>query len=225
MNYLDRITSSKTAHSNCKGTALYLAGILEEDIPIDWRYAHEKLTLSHFLRARDLEKLTSPEDGCIALFTPTINSNGQEAGIFHAGIITTQKNLAKQFGLSSFIYRGLKEMLRLTPSQKKWYYKEDQFYQELVKRREKITQLLKQYQPIPNFDLKNTTMIHRAGANGILCLDDLEFMYNVSGDSYRYTSAKEKPVTFFKKRESNGSEKETTIKEILEMEGFLNDRD
>lgn len=223
MNYIDRIAQAKKAHSNCKGTALYLAGIIEEDIPIDWKYAHSKLTLSHFLKARDLEKVTSPEDGCIALFTPTINNNGSEAAISHAGIVTTQKNLAKQFGLSSFIYGGLKEMRKLTEFQKKWYFEEDQFYQEIIRRREKINQLLKQYRPIPNFDLKNTTIVHRAGYGGVMCLDELEFMYGVAGDAYRYTSAKEKPLIFFKKTEKNSNEK-NTLRSILESEGFLKER-
>lgn len=204
MEYLSRLKKSKRLrpHSNCIGTALYLFKITDEDHSIG-TLGISRITRGMLEQADDLERITFPEENVLVAFIPINKENPQITNVNHLGVITHHPRDIAKIGISSFVYQDLKKMLYNEKIMRTFYFRED-FSEELNRRRQEVTRIIQKYPQFNSQEYNQPYLIHRAGEEGELCLDKLNFCIEV----YRNHEA-----LFFKRRKGVSSEK--TLRNLL----------
>ena len=76
---------------NCKGTALFLSGLIDSDLPVDsFCCRNRPLSLGMLVSAGDLQEVKIPEQDCIIAFTPLYREHKIDAAVSHMGIINLE---------------------------------------------------------------------------------------------------------------------------------------
>jgi len=99
MEFKERLEIAKrNANANCYGTALFLSEIVDQDSIINKNWL-EVFTLVKLKRDYPIQEISCAEEGALVALAPAVGRLGEEAGIIHMGIITSDNSL----GLDSYI--------------------------------------------------------------------------------------------------------------------------